>query len=292
MYNENKYTVLRPEMVMSSNDRIRRNEKVKRQAKRDEERRVHLLKREAEKNREEMIDRRINEILINSKNDELNREILIDFRKFLTTPYKYVSSKGYISYVTDTDSTCTSLMALRAVDGTLTDKRKNEELSELNAKRRKLNGHGKKRNGMPVTTRAMDGLGVQQVLNEDNDARAIEERAKRKKKIKSQLKEGAEVLTGLDKLVLRVTAISIANDKPIGTPELWTVAANKYTATERKIMLKLCVPDSRVLGKSEEVHVQVLTEKRISYLMIMSSKETLERNLGFSSKRIGRIRRE
>ena len=55
---------------------------------------------------------------------------------------------------------------------------------------------------MPVTTRAMDGLGVQQVLNEDNDARAIEERAKRKKNIKSQLKEGADILTGLDKLVL------------------------------------------------------------------------------------------
>ena len=37
LYNDKKYTVLRPEMILSSNDRICVNNKVKRQAKQDEE---------------------------------------------------------------------------------------------------------------------------------------------------------------------------------------------------------------------------------------------------------------
>ena len=233
----------------------------------------------AKNHREKMIELRMSEIMEKAKKGEDIKESLINFRRFVTVPYKHVSNDGYITYVSEEHATCTSLLALHAVDGKLAEKRKNQELSELRAKRAKLNGQGRKRNGVPVTTRSLDGLAVQQILSEDASARTEEEVASRKKEITKRLKGGEDILTGFDKLFQRMNANAMSKGVPVDSPELWTIAAGRYSAAERKILLKLCAPDSKVLSKNEETQLRVMSEKQVSYLSMLSAKEKLTNEL-------------
>ena len=71
-----------------------------------------------------MIELKMKEIMETTKKGEDIEESLINFRKFVTVPYKHVSNYGYVTYVSEENATCTYLLALHAVDGTLAEKRK------------------------------------------------------------------------------------------------------------------------------------------------------------------------
>ena len=213
------------------------------------------------------------DIMEKSKEGKLEKHDLINYRQFLRTPTKHVSNNGYVTYVSKDSARCASLLTLRAVDGTLTDRRKNEELSELRAKRRKLNGERKKRNGVPTTTRGLDGLSAEQTMDKDNENRNQTQRRQRVKDIEKRLKTGDKLLTDFDDLLQRMTALAIAQNMSIGQRELWEFTSGKFKTEERKILLRLCAPDSKVLSKKEPEQLKVLIEERVTYLGIMSSKE-------------------
>ena len=100
--------------------------------------------------------------------------------KKATAPYKHVSTNGYCTVTTGNNTKCASVLSLTAVDTVLNDKRKNDELSQIEAKRRKLSG--KKHKRTPNTTRSANGVECMQTIDLQNNALQKENNEKEKKK--------------------------------------------------------------------------------------------------------------
>ena len=93
--------------------------------------------------------------------------------------------------------------------------------------------------------------------------------------------EGMEkALTGWTSVKTKVAASAAdAAGLEVAAAELWPMTAGRWKADDRKIFLKLCVPDSGVISKSEEVQLSVLVEHDVTYLKFMSCKETMAKKL-------------
>ena len=100
--------------------------------------------------------------------------------KKATAPYKHVSTNGYCTVTTGNNTKCASVLSLTAVDTVLNDKRKNDELSRIEAKRRKLSG--KKHKRTPNTTRSANSVECMKTIDLQNNALQKENNEKEKKK--------------------------------------------------------------------------------------------------------------
>ena len=103
-----------------------------------------------------------------------SRECLVKLIKKSTTPFQYTKD-GYTTVTKGPGNTaCTSVLSLSAMSSVLLDKRTLDELSWVEAKRRKLNA-GKKQQ-TPNTTRSECGFSVIHKLNEFDSLKESEEK--------------------------------------------------------------------------------------------------------------------
>ena len=100
--------------------------------------RSYLLKREAKEARQQMIQQEIENIEECVTTGFFSKNLLHNLISKVTTPFSY-SNEGYTVVTNGKQTTCASVMALNAVNSVLTDKRKADHLSQLDAERRKLN---------------------------------------------------------------------------------------------------------------------------------------------------------
>ena len=157
--NETTYDVKKPEMVMSHKQRENANRRKKRNSKKLEEEKVQKNKREAIDARKTYLSSQMDMIEKSVIEGTFERKMLEEFMEKITVPYKHTSNNGYLTYTTGDKTSSASVLALRSVDNVLGDRRKAEEISNLQAKRRKL-GNGHRRNATPNTTRGQDALAV------------------------------------------------------------------------------------------------------------------------------------
>ena len=134
-------------------------------------------KRKANDARSSYLSAKMDEIENCVKEGNFSRSLLEEFMTACTTPYKHTTTDGYVTYTTGKDVSCVSTMALRAVDNVLADRQKAEEISSLQAKRRKM-GNGKKKCGVPNTRLSADGIEAEARLLLDKDFVHDEEKTK------------------------------------------------------------------------------------------------------------------
>ena len=124
---------------MSSQEREMLNRRVKRESKRREEEIALTHKQEAIAARENMIEKEMDKILELVTEKKCIRQHLVELVQKATTPYKHVH-EGYITITKGgSESTCASILSMSAVESVLVNKQKADEISRLEAKRRKLN---------------------------------------------------------------------------------------------------------------------------------------------------------
>ena len=84
-----------------------------------------------------MINSEIDKIIAYSEDGFVDRKCLEELVQKATEPYKYTHG-GFTTIVNCNEATTASVLSLCAVDNILRDKRKADELSRLDAKRRKM----------------------------------------------------------------------------------------------------------------------------------------------------------
>ena len=87
--------------------------------------------------------------------------------------------------------------------------------------------------------------------------------------------EAAEtVLTDWDALKEKRRKTAEAKGFSVDDPSLWIFLATKaFTAAERKVILRICAPDSGVLLKGEREHIDIFRKENVTYLKILAAVE-------------------
>ena len=286
-----KFQIKRPKGGGSSEEREVWNKKTKRMSKRKEQHMIDLRKEDAKKHRRNVIELRKKEISEAISEGEFDVQLLNNFEELVCKPLEYTSRDGYKVYATHDYSTCTSMMALKAIDNIAGTKRKNDELSQLNKKRARLNADGsnRKTSRTPNTTRGDDGINIKMKLATDATITNKDTRDKDMKAAKKSIVGMEKALTGWTAVETKVAAAAAAAGLEVKAPELWTMTTGRWKADDRKIFLKLCVPDSGVISKSEEVQLSVLVEHDVTYLKLMSCKETMTTKLTALRNRLSQL---
>lgn len=155
-----------------------KNHRIKRELKRHKEKTMCLHKEEAKVEKENMLECEISKIEESFKNGGFNRQCLLDLIKKATSPFKH-TKKNYTKYKQGNKTTCASTMSMATADTVLTNKRKADKLSQLQAKQRKI--ANKNVSQTPNTTRGQDGISTIFCLEQyDNMQEKTQRNMKRK----------------------------------------------------------------------------------------------------------------
>ena len=268
------------------------NRKVKRQSKRKEAEKVYLQKLEAADYRRNEIMREKQKICDLVNTGKFDIQYLDCFEDLVSKPMKYTSDDGYVTYVTNNFSACTSLMALQAIDNTIGEKRKNEELSNLNNKRKKTNPDGTTRmSKTPNTTRGDDGINIKMKLSYDATITNKENRIKEISSIEKEIKSKEATVTGWLTIEQQISVIA-TSDVAGNATEVFKLTAGTWKADERKILLKLCVQNSGVVSKSEQVQLQFMIKHEVTYLKALACKESMASSITLLRQRLNQLQAE
>jgi len=170
-------------------------------------------------------------------------------------------------------------LSLSAVGNVLQDKQKADELSALEAKRRKMNSK-KKRGRTPNTTRGADGFEAAEGLHKHDTENSAEVRQKEKDTMEKQIKANEQILANWTKLVEKKTLAAAAVGAAVSDGRLWPILQPKaFNQSERKLFLRICAPNSGVLSKNESEQLQVLASNNVTYLKLIAEIETLTTKL-------------
>ena len=132
LLNNKIYKIKIPKKVMTSEERDKINHKIQRLSKRQEEELAHRRKQEAKAEREKMLDNKMEKIIKYSCHGFVNKKCLQDLIKKATEPFTYTCG-GYQTVVDGKKSLCVSILSLKAVNTVLSDKRKADEISKMEA---------------------------------------------------------------------------------------------------------------------------------------------------------------
>ena len=243
----------RPKLIMSSEDKLNKNRRIIRESRRKEEIKVKARKEEAERERKKWMQSEYEKMVIQIK---ANSHCFEDFSALcskLSEPFEYRSIDGYLTKCTSNESVCVTSMALRAIDGVLTQKRQAEELSRINAleKRRK----SAKRKRTPNTTRGDDGIGIIMGL-QDYDIMVEEEaKAKDNKKLQKEISQLENRLQDFAALKAKYNA---------------SIDIRACLASELTTILNVCGLGKGNSGKTKEAKKQILLEKNITCERILT----------------------
>ena len=133
LLNPDKFSVTRPQLVVSSDDKRLIARRMMRESKRREVLRVRARKEEAKLARDKWIELQFQNMKENVKKDNYT---FSDFKNLLqqaASPFKHRSGDGYVTEINDNESVCLNEMALNTIDGVLQKKRQQEELARINA---------------------------------------------------------------------------------------------------------------------------------------------------------------
>ena len=84
--------------------------------------------------------------------------------------------------------------------------------------------------------------------------------------------------------------MAAAEGKRFNDPSLWQLkSAGSFTAAEQKCLLKLYVPNSRVLSKNEKEHVDTFRKKLVSQPIIMQAVEVMKNKLSSCQKQLDKF---
>ena len=134
------------------------NRSIKRKSKKIALDKEQNIKKDAKGARNAMINSEIDKIRGYSEDGFVDRKCLEELVQKATDPYQYQSGE-FTTIINCNEVTTASVLSLHAVDNVLRDKRKADELSRLDAKRRKMKV-GKKCRRTPNTTRGADEFEV------------------------------------------------------------------------------------------------------------------------------------
>ena len=251
--------------------------RAKRESKKREIERTNKMKQEAVEAQQAMLEREMDKIEECVQQGFFGRNLLLSLIKSATSPFTY-EKDGYKTVTIGNNATCASILSLTAVDGILTDKRKADELSRIDAERRKRNGKKMKRT--PNTTRSATGIDIIQHLDKHDNIQASENTEETKKKMEKEIKSMTDTLTDWDKCTKKKEQAAATAAISIDDPQLWDIyGEGKHTAAERKCFLKLCVENSGVLGKNERVQLTCLQENDVTRLLLLAAVETMKTKL-------------
>ena len=278
LYNVEKYRVKEANMFVSARDRDVNNRRVKRESKRREEEKMLTRKKEAAQARKKMLDDEMDRIEKCVADGEFSRELLIHLLQKATTPFEHRQG-DYVTVANGgNDATCASVIAMSALDGVLSAKRKADEMSCLEAKRRA--NTGKKIKRTPNTTRGDDGISTVFRLEQFDERQAKTDSVKVMKKKQQQVESITKELTEWSKLVQKKTTLAATKNLGVADPSLWMICAPKmHTQKERQLFLRLCVPSSGALGKKEEEQLAILRDNDVTYLKLLAAVESAQKRL-------------
>ena len=207
-----------------------------------------------------------------SQHGFVNKKCLQDLIKKAIEPFTHVNN-GYQTVVDSSTSSCVSILSLSAVNTVLSDKRKADEISRMEANRRQQSST-KRAKRTPNTTRSDDGVIVRQNLQVHDDHAAEENCQKLRKKLEKQVEAAEMVLTDWDALKEKRRKTAEAKGLSVDDPSLWMFLTTKaFTAAERKVILRICAPDSGVLSKGEREHIDIFRKENVTYLKILAAVE-------------------
>ena len=243
----NSFEIRRPDVIISSEDKLNIQRRTIRQSKRKEEIKVKARKEEAEKARSKWMqseyDKMVNQINLNSHTFQDFTNL---FEK-LSQPFEHRSNDGYLTKCTYNQSTCVTSMALQAIDGVLCQKRQAEELRRINALEKKRKTTKRKRT--PNTTRGDDGIGVLMSLQDYDFVAEQEVKAEGTKKLNKEISQ----------LETNLKDFSALKTKYNGSINLDTCLSAELTT-----ILNLCGLGKGNSSKKKEVKKQILQANRIS----------------------------
>ena len=93
------------------------------------------------------------------------------------------------------NASCVSVLSLSAVNTVLSNKRKADEISRMEAKRKLLQASNKKAKRTPNTTRSNNRVIVQENLRHHDVNAAVEDQEKQKKRLEKKIEAATAVLT-------------------------------------------------------------------------------------------------
>ena len=279
MYNAKKYRIKEQKFFVSGKKQDTIKRRARRQSRKREQDIIRAQKIEAESARQKMLEVEMDNIVEYVEQGFFNRKCLEELIKKATTPYKHVSADGkYCTVTTGNESTCASVLSLTAVDNVLSDKRKNDELSRIEAKRRKLSGKKQKRT--PNTTRSANGIECMQTIDLHDNALQKENYKKNKQKNEKDIEAMKDLLTEWGKLTAKKNTEAVTKNIAPSDPTLWNLLAPKqFTKAERQLFLKLCVANSGVLSKNETEQLKVLKDNNVTYLRLLAAVEATHKKL-------------
>ena len=276
LYNEKNYKLHDNKFKVSGKTNEIMNRRVKRESKRKAQEREDLTKSEASAARAAMIKNEIDNILEYSKHGFVDRSCLEKLVEKATKNFTYTKD-GYTTVVSSNEASTASVLSLCAIGDVLRDKRKADELSALDAKRRKI---GKKRGRTPNTTRGADGFEVADGLHVHDTENSAEVRKKEKEQLEKQIKATDQILTDWATLVRKKTLAASAKGIAVHDQQLWPILQPKgFLRTERQLFLKISVPNSGVLSKNESEQLKVLEENDVTYLKLLANVESAGKKL-------------
>ena len=291
LLNNKIYKIKIPKKVMTSEERDKINRKIKRLSKRQEEELTHRRKQEAKAEREKMLDNEMEKILEYSRHGFMNKKCLQNLIKKATEPFTYTCG-GYQTVVDESNSSCVSILSLKAVNTVLSDKRKADEISKMEALHRQ-NSSNKKARRTPNTTRSDDGIIVRENLWQHDNHAAEENKQKDIKRLEKHLEATQTILTEWKSIVEKRQKTADIRKVPIDHPSLWLFCTQKaFTAGERKVILRLCAPESKMLLKGEREHIDVFQKHNVTYLKIMAAIEDKNIELTSLKKQLEELRLE
>ena len=228
-----------------------------------------------------MLEDEIDLIAVQVEEGFFSKDLLRKLIKKATSPFT-LKKDGYTTVVSSDGATCASVAALMAVDNVLNDKRKADEISMIEAKRRKLNG---KKTRTPNTTRGYDGFTVAtnlEIHDNTNDEGVLK---KKKNDMEKEIAQQKTILTEWGKLIQKRQVAAIRAGVGVAEPSLWAILTpGNTTRAERQLFLRMCVPKSGKLGKDESEQIECLHQNNVTYLRLMAAKETIELQLTSNQK--------
>ena len=212
-------------------------------------------------------------------NGTFNRKLLQDLIQKATAPFKHEHQDGYVTITKgNDDATCASVLAMCALDGIISAKRKADELSRIEANRKQ--NSNKKIKRTPNTTRGDDGVSTAFRLEQFDSEKEKTDSKKMVKNLKQQIEAAEKELTAWGKLVEKKTAKAATMKVHVTDQQLWQITAPKmHTQKERQLFLRLCVPSSGALGKKEEDQLSVLQANDVTYLKLLAAVESAQKRL-------------
>ena len=158
LMNPNICDIRRPELIMSSEEKVKMNRRLLRESKCQQETINKMRKEQAEIARKQwMLTEYKNMVMQIQENKHTFQDFTGLLDKF-SQPFEHQSKDGYFTTCTSNESTCITEMVLQAIGGVLCQKRQAEEITQINALQKKRKSS--KRKWTPNTTRGDDGIGI------------------------------------------------------------------------------------------------------------------------------------